>query len=293
MNCDDARPLLDADLDRELSPTDALRVGRHLDDCAACRCERAVLASASRAVRDDAGYHRAPEALRARIIAGLPAVTAQAAPAAAASAAQPGRPRSRAGWWARWFGPRGAAGVSAPAGASGRGRAFAAPGAGWLAGLGLALALAAAVTALNARRDATATLVDELVASHVRAGLSGRDIDVVSTDQHTVKPWFNGRLDYAPPVVDLAADGFALAGGRLDYVAQRRVGVLIYRYRKHVIDVYVLPGATTPFATVEQGYALARWPAAGMTWWAVSDAEPSALAALRTALAARLPGRTE
>ena len=126
----------------------------------------------------------------------------------------------------------------------------------------------------------------------MRAGLSGRDIDVISTDQQDGQARFNGRLDYAPPV-DLAADGFTLAGGRLDYVAHRRVAVLIYRYRKHVIDVYVLPGATTPFTTVDQGYALARWPAAGMTWWAVTDAEAPALAAFRTASAMRLPARAE
>ncbi|MBN3743513.1 anti-sigma factor, partial [Burkholderia sp. Tr-20355] len=135
--------------------------------------------------------------------------------------------------------------------------------------------------------------VDELVSSHVRAGLSARDIDVISTDRHTVKPWFNGRLDYAPPVEDLAADGFALVGGRLDYVGRRRVAVLVYRYRQHVIDVYVRPageGPAAPYTTVSQGYALDRWDAAGMTWWAVTDAEPSALTALRTALDARLSG---
>ncbi|WP_010103103.1 hypothetical protein, partial [Burkholderia oklahomensis] len=164
------------------------------------------------------------------------------------------------------------------------------PGLGW--GVALAIALAAAAgLAVGTRRAATERIVDEIVASHVRAGLSSRDIDVISTDRHTVKPWFNGRLDYAPPVVDLSASGFALAGGRLDYVGQRRVAVLVYRYRQHVIDVYVRPsgeGGAAPYATVSQGYALDRWDAAGMTWWAVTDAEPSALAAFRTALTARV-----
>ncbi|AYX36717.1 transmembrane transcriptional regulator (anti-sigma factor) [Burkholderia pseudomallei] len=175
-------------------------------------------------------------------------------------------------------------------------RAAALPGLGW--GVALTVALAAAAGfALDARRAATEHAVDEIVASHVRAGLSSRDIDVISTDRHTVKPWFNGRLDFAPPVVDLSASGFALAGGRLDYVGQRRVAVLVYRYRQHVIDVYVWPsgeGGARPYATVSQGYALDRWEAAGMTWWAVTDAEPSALAAFRTALDARVAApRTE
>lgn len=126
----------------------------------------------------------------------------------------------------------------------------------------------------------------------MRAGLASRDIDVPSSDRHTVKPWFNGRLDYAPPVADLSASGFTLAGGRLDFVGQRRIAVLVYRYRQHVIDVYVWPaaegGPTAPYATVSRGYALDRWDAAGMTWWAVTDAEPAALAAFRTALDGRL-----
>lgn len=197
----------------------------------------------------------------------------------------------------RWFARPGLRGPMLDRPGPGPGpRAAALPGLGW--GVALTVALAAAAGfALDARRAATEHAVDEIVASHVRAGLSSRDIDVISTDRHTVKPWFNGRLDFAPPVVDLSASGFALAGGRLDYVGQRRVAVLVYRYRQHVIDVYVWPsgeGGARPYATVSQGYALDRWEAAGMTWWAVTDAEPSALAAFRTALDARVAApRTE
>ncbi|MBO7886907.1 anti-sigma factor family protein [Burkholderia pseudomallei] len=197
----------------------------------------------------------------------------------------------------RWFARPGSRGPMLDRPGPGPGpRAAALPGLGW--GVALTVALAAAAGfALDARRAATEHAVDEIVASHVRAGLSSRDIDVISTDRHTVKPWFNGRLDFAPPVVDLSASGFALAGGRLDYVGQRRVAVLVYRYRQHVIDVYVWPsgeGGARPYATVSQGYALDRWEAAGMTWWAVTDAEPSALAAFRTALDARVAApRTE
>ncbi len=100
--------------------------------------------------------------------------------------------------------------------------------------------------------------------------MSGRDIDVISTDRHTVKPWFNGRLDYSPPVEDLAANGFPLEGGRLDYIAHQRVAVLVYRYQKHIIDVYVFgtrsadagPEAAAGLRSqTREGYSLAHWNA--------------------------------
>lgn len=287
MDCNEARALLDADVDRELSAPDALRVQQHVEGCEACRRDRARIVTLVQAVRQ-ADYHRAPDALRASILASLPA--AGDATARGQSRVEPqSQPRPRGRRWFSWLG----GGVSARPAPAGPGpRVAVLPGLGW--GVALLVALAAAAgMALSARHADTDRTVDELVSSHVRADLSARDIDVISTDRHTVKPWFNGRLDYAPPVEDLAASGFALVGGRLDYVGRRRVAVLVYRYRQHVIDVYVRPagvGPAAPYATVSQGYALDRWDAAGMTWWAVTDAEPSALAAFRTALDARLTG---
>jgi len=296
MDCNEARALLDADVDRELSAPDALRVQQHVEGCEACRRERARLVTLVQAVRQ-ADYHRAPDALRASILASLPA--AAEAPAREHARAEPQpesrpQPRPRGRRWFSWLTDQG--GAARPASAGAGPRVAALPGLGWGVALLVALAAAGGLT-LSARHADTDRTVDELVSSHVRADLSARDIDVISTDRHTVKPWFNGRLDYAPPVEDLAANGFALVGGRLDYVGRRRVAVLVYRYRQHVIDVYVRPageGPGTSYATVSQGYALDRWDAAGMTWWAVTDAEPSALAAFRTALDARLGGtRTE
>lgn len=130
----------------------------------------------------------------------------------------------------------------------------------------------------------------EIVASHVRALLSQHPIDVISTDQHTVKPWFNGRIDYAPPVVDLSDKGFPLAGGRLDYVGGRTVSVLIYHTDKHPIDVYVFPArdkaSAAPMITGADGYAIARWRRNGMTYWAITDAEASHLRVFVEALQA-------
>ncbi|AYY59148.1 anti-sigma factor family protein [Burkholderia multivorans] len=298
MDCNEARALLDADVDRELSPPDALRVQQHVDECELCRRERERIVALSHAVRA-ADYHRAPDALRARIAALQP--KAEAATATTGDRTGPERARND-GFQAQpqpqsqprgrrrfsWLGGR-AASARPVAAASGT-RAPALPGLGWGVALVVALAAAGGI-AVSAHRAETDRTVDELVASHVRAGLSARDIDVISTDRHTVKPWFNGRLDYAPPVEDLGANGFVLVGGRLDYVDRRRVAVLVYRYRQHVIDVYVSPagdGRAAPYATVSQGYAVDRWTAAGMTWWAVTDAEPSALAAFRAALSARI-----
>ena len=123
-------------------------------------------------------------------------------------------------------------------------------------------------------------LPDQVLAGHLRALEPGHLEDVVSTDQHTVKPWFDGKLDFAPPVKDLKAEGFPLEGGRLDYLAGRRVAAMVYGRAKHVIDLYAWPesGAdTTPAAVERDGYTLIRWRQNGMALWAVSDVESDQL----------------
>jgi anti-sigma factor RsiW len=147
-----------------------------------------------------------------------------------------------------------------------------------LVSFGAGAALAACLALVLMPRGGTVT--DELVASHVRAMQPGHLMDVLSTDQHTVKPWFNGRVDFAPPVKDLASAGFPLTGGRLDTVGKRTVAVLIYGSDKHVIDLFVWPDAEAralPLET-EDGFNVIGWQSGGMAFRAVSDVEASKLA---------------
>jgi len=143
-------------------------------------------------------------------------------------------------------------------------------------GLGAALAAAIALVVVNPAQE---TLLDQVVASHVRALQPGHLEDVVSTDQHTVKPWFDGRIDFAPPVKDLAAKQFPLLGGRLDYLDNRPVAALVYGSDKHLIDLYVWPGADKPMpqTAARNGYNAVHWSENGMDFWAVSDLEPGKL----------------
>jgi len=143
-------------------------------------------------------------------------------------------------------------------------------------GAGAAIAACLALLLLPAGADPDA----ELVSDHIRALQPGHLTDVLSTDQHTVKPWFDGRIDYAPPVQDFAAQGFPLIGGRLDYVHDRPVAVLVYRRDKHLIDLYVWPdsgASTSPVTHTRDGYNVVRWREGGMGFNAVSDVEPAQL----------------
>jgi anti-sigma factor RsiW len=117
-------------------------------------------------------------------------------------------------------------------------------------------------------------IAQNLLAGHIRSLIGTHLLDVTSSDQHTVKPWFNGKLDFSPEVKDFASQGFELIGGRLDYLADRTVAALVYRRRQHIINVFTWPSDSSPVMGSlfsRNGYNVVHWTYAAMTYWAVSD----------------------
>nr|WP_186405983.1 anti-sigma factor [Candidatus Accumulibacter aalborgensis] len=152
------------------------------------------------------------------------------------------------------------------------------------AGVGFAFGvlLTVLVVLLSGQAVETDKLAAELVNSHVRALMVSHLTDVASSNRHTVKPWFQGKLDFSPAVQDLAEQGFILVGGRLDYVSGRPVAALVYRRHDHLINVFIWPGSGNEGqqASTRQGFNLLHWHVDGMQYWAVSDAHAEDLAAL-------------
>jgi anti-sigma factor RsiW len=125
------------------------------------------------------------------------------------------------------------------------------------------------------RATRTNAIVDQVVANHVRSLLAAQLVDVVSSNQHTVKPWFDGKIDFAPEVRDLSTDGFPLVGGRLDYLDGKTVATLVYQRNKHPINLFITPATTSrntsPTMVARRGYNILAWTNKGMNYWAVSD----------------------
>lgn len=263
MNCENVGRWLDALLDGELDSKNTVEVQTHLDACPECQqryeAKRAVSMNLRRL---DVGY-AAPERLRARIYealevegAGLPerSSTGRQAPALGRSQQRPdAQEPTRAGRWFLW--------------------------AGWPVALAASALLA---TALLHQRDQEA---DIIVAAHVRSLLANHLSDVLSSSHHTVKPWFAGKIDFAPPVPDLSALGFELIGGRLDYLEHQPVAAIVYRKHGHVINVLVSRSGsdlgTLPHTSRVGGYSLRSWKQGGLDVAAISDIDPLELANLQ------------
>ena len=146
---------------------------------------------------------------------------------------------------------------------------------GFAMGSAVSAMAATGLIAVVVRNDDTQRIQSEVVSAHLRSLQAGHLTDVISTDQHTVKPWFNGKLDVSPPVIDLTSQGFTLIGGRLDYVDTRAIGAVVYKRRQHVINLFVAQTASTERQTAKistlQGFNIRRWSDHGMNYWAVSD----------------------
>jgi anti-sigma factor RsiW len=239
MDCTKAQALRHAYLDGEIDPVDAAALEAHLRGCTECAAVFRRDRELSAAIKVEVPRYRAPELLRARIRSELAR-----------------RERGR-------FGELRLLGV------------------GWnpaaiAASLMLAVIMSSAVTRSVVTDGGVNRMADAVVASHIRSLMADHLIDVKSSDQHTVKPWFNGKLALSPPVPDLAAVGFPLVGGRLDYLDDHPVAALVYRRQQHVINVLVSAAAKGDqdagrAPPAEHGYNLLRFTQDGMNFWIVSD----------------------
>lgn len=256
MNCKQATDLMDGYLDGELDPITSQAIEQHLRDCRNCEQRYMANRKLTRAIGSAMPYYKAPAELREQIqfslreeIAERP--TRNVAPdARALIASKQPEPRSTV-FGASWK---------------------------WLA---LAASIVfAAIISWNLlpglqRPGADQFLATQLIASHARSLLANHLTDVASSDQHTVKPWLDAKLDFAPAVVDLASEGFPLIGGRLDYLDNRPVAALVYGRRKHFINLFIWPAAadatTAPKTMTRQGYQLLHWADSDFNYWAVSD----------------------
>jgi mycothiol system anti-sigma-R factor len=256
MNCEEIANLMDGYLDGELDALTSQKIEQHLRGCPKCEQAYEVEAAMAHAISQGAPYYKAPLELRERIQVSLrEAIGATTSRGAAGEGPLPVRRPD----------------------AVRRGVVFDMPW-NWLA-LAAAIVLAAIVGSSLLPRlrqpGVDQFLATQLIASHVRSLMADHLTDVASSDQHTVKPWLDVKLDFAAPVVDLSGNGFPLIGGRLDYLDNHSVAALVYQRRKHFINLFIWP--TTPADSKEQkmvtrqGYSLLHWIEGDFTYWAVSD----------------------
>jgi anti-sigma factor (TIGR02949 family) len=239
--------------DREVDAVSAAEIERHVEHCGECRELLQDLEKVRSALRSGISYTAAPPALRAQILQALDSETDAATDTFTNDAVRSATPVKRR--------------------SAQRLRAFSGPGfrIGAFSGIGGA-ALAAAM-AFFFVLPALSPLSSEIVSAHVRSLMPAHLIDVVSTDKHTVKPWFAGHADVSPAVADFEAQGYRLIGGRADYIDHQRSAVVVYQHGAHVINVFTWAagGARSPRDTTRSGYHLAYWQQGDIQYCAVSD----------------------
>ncbi len=235
MNCQTAESLLHAYFDDELDLVSSLDIEGHLESCAACSTRLERERSLRTRMAASALGFPTPPHLRGRIASALDRLEPSPKPIAR-----------------RWSN-----------------------GVLWLAPLAAAIVVAASATMVASRPSAERLLAQQIRDGHVRSLMAGHLSDVVSSDRHRVKPWFAGKLSFAPWVGDLSDEDFPLTGGRLDYLNDRPVAAIVYKRREHVINLFIWPSEhLRPEATRllrENGYQIVHWADGGMTYWAISD----------------------
>jgi anti-sigma factor RsiW len=263
MNCAECETLLHALIDGELDAGHSRDVETHLATCPGCAERYTTFRAMHEAMAVADLKDKAPAALRGRIEAALPLPHAP-------GSAEIVRPRK----------------FLAPSRRSFFG--------GFAVGTALSAAIAATVVLTVFGNDRGQTIADEVVSAHIRSLQPGHLIDVETSDQHTVKPWFDGKVDVAPPVIDLTAEGFTLLGGRLDYIDGEPVASVVYKRRKHVINLFVAQRLGAAHGNVTdrtiQGYNVRHWSAGGLDFWAVSDLDAAELDEFVQKISASLHG---
>ena len=242
MTCDEARPLMHAYVDSEVDVVKSLEIEAHLSGCVACAYEEAGLRALHTALGNSALYHEAPAPLEQQVRAALRDAR---------------RAESGGGFALRRYSWVGAAAAAV---------------------LFVAIVFKGVLPpGLSAGELTTREVVDD----HLRSLTGNHLTDVLSSNQHTVKPWFDGRLNFTPPVEDLSPQGFPLVGGRLDYLDNHPVAAVVYRRRQHIINLFILPAEhaadTLPASQVRGGYNIVHWTKSGMTYWAVSSVSAAEL----------------
>lgn len=258
MSCNFTETVLHGYFDGELDAVRAAEFESHLEHCPECVAALEAQESLRASMKRARLYEKTPDLLRERVLANVG--TAGSRQPQKEAVAVPATVRSARPFW-QW------AAVAAAI-------LLAAYG-GWRVFTG--------ARANDYAQNLSAAIVD----AHLRSLQPGHLADVISTDQHTVKPWFDGRLDFAPPVRDFADEGFPLRGGRLDVIQGRTVAALVYGRAKHVLNVFIWPAAgpdAAPRSGSRQGYNWMYWRKGGMEFWIVSDADSASLQQLQTLL---------
>jgi mycothiol system anti-sigma-R factor len=234
--------------DREVDAVAAAEIERHVEHCSECRELLQDLEKVRSALRNGISFDAAPAALRARILQTLDQEGTAAEAGNSAARLEARTPRQTRAWGRRGF------------------------WSGALSGIGGA-AVAAGVAFFLVMPGLVSPLGNELVSAHVRSLMPAHLIDVVSTDKHTVKPWFAGHADVSPAVADFEAQGYRLLGGRADYIDHQRSAVVVYQHGAHVINVFTwaATSARSPRNTTRNGYHLAFWQQGDIQYCAVSD----------------------